>query len=147
MTVNLPPLYSLHTTMQQMGIGGHISLQKGSVAMLHLATLSSNQCTCVQPIDFHRYLVHTVLPPDGCTGAGKSYTMMGAEPNGMNDARSGICPRAVRDVFQEASRYRQDNTSVAVHVRGAVADTHKWMMLMKGLTSATAQDPFLRRYP
>ena len=43
--------------------------------------------------------------------------MMGGELDAMNQARSGICQRALKDVFREAYHRRKEGTSVAVRVR------------------------------
>ncbi|CAM9384138.1 unnamed protein product [Pylaiella littoralis] len=48
----------------------------------------------------------------GCTGAGKSYTMMG----GQRDGGGGICARALRDVYREASRRRKMGKVMSVQV-------------------------------
>ncbi|CAM9511567.1 unnamed protein product [Ectocarpus sp. 6 AP-2014] len=54
----------------------------------------------------------------GCTGAGKSYTMMGSDRDGVDDAnRSGICARALRDVFREAARRRRGNDKPAITIQ------------------------------
>ncbi|CAM9751393.1 unnamed protein product, partial [Ectocarpus sp. 8 AP-2014] len=54
----------------------------------------------------------------GCTGAGKSYTMMGSDRDGVDDAnRSGICARALRDVFREAARRRRGKDKPAITIQ------------------------------
>lgn len=51
---------------------------------------------------------------DGCTGAGKSYTMIG-EGDGADEQR-GMCTRALQHVFREASR-RTARKDITVAVR------------------------------
>ncbi|CAN0113942.1 unnamed protein product [Ectocarpus sp. 4 AP-2014] len=54
----------------------------------------------------------------GCTGAGKSYTMMGSGQDGVDDPnRSGICARALRDVFREAARRRGGKDKPAITIQ------------------------------
>lgn len=57
-----------------------------------------------------------MLLADGCTGAGKSYTMMGGGRDEGGGAHNGICARALRDIFREASRRRKMGNVISVQV-------------------------------
>lgn len=73
-----------------------------------------------QPASLHLGSIPTtpsrLVFADGCTGAGKSHTMIGDERD-MDGEQRGICARALRDVFREVSRLRKKGTTTSVHVR------------------------------